>query len=111
MRNVPCPSGRALPSLRSRVATPSTCRRPGLSARRAPGLADASMAHRCGDPAARMLGRITLNAIEHIDPCGTVLVPGVDVYTVIAVLGWAKPTPVDPRNFEDQVVDVILTAV
>src|SRR5437879_13077834 len=31
MRNVPCPSGRALPSLRSRVATPSTCRSPGLS--------------------------------------------------------------------------------
>ena len=73
--------------------------------------AHAWMANRCGDPTARMLGRISLNPIKHIDPLGTIVLPLVDMLTHIPVLGWAKPTPVDPRNFRNQVMDDILTSV
>jgi Zn-dependent protease len=73
--------------------------------------AHAWMANRCGDPTARMLGRISLNPIKHIDPLGTILLPLVAMLTHIPVLGWAKPTPVDPRNFRRPVLDDILTSV
>ena len=73
--------------------------------------AHAWMANRCGDPTARMLGRISLNPIKHIDPVGTVVLPLFAMLTGVPVLGWAKPTPVDPRNFRNQVRDDILTAV
>jgi Zn-dependent protease len=73
--------------------------------------AHAWMANRCGDPTARMLGRISLNPIRHIDPVGTVVLPLVAMLTRIPVLGWAKPTPVDPRNFRNQVLDDIMTSV
>jgi len=73
--------------------------------------AHAWMANRCGDPTARMLGRISLNPIRHIDPIGTVVMPLVAAIAHIPVIGWAKPTPVDPRNFKNPVMDDILTAV
>jgi len=73
--------------------------------------AHAWMANRCGDPTARMLGRITLNPIKHIDPIGTVVLPLIAMVTGVPLLGWAKPTPVDPSNFKNQVVDDILTSV
>src|ERR1700756_2395098 len=73
--------------------------------------AHAWMANRCGDPTARMLGRITLNPIKHIDPVGTVLMPLIAMFTSFPVIGWAKPTPVDPRNFKNHVADDILTSV
>jgi Zn-dependent protease len=64
-----------------------------------------------GDPTARMLGRVTLNPIKHIDPVGTVLLPLIAMLTHLPVIGWAKPTPVDPRNFKNPVLDDILTSV
>ncbi len=73
--------------------------------------AHAWMANRCGDPTARMLGRVTLNPIKHIDPFGTILLPAIAMLAHIPVLGWAKPTPVDPRNFKNPVRDDILTSV
>jgi Zn-dependent protease len=73
--------------------------------------AHAWMANRCGDPTARMLGRISLNPIKHIDPIGTVLLPLLAVISHLPVIGWAKPTPVDPRNFRHPVRDDILTSV
>jgi Zn-dependent protease len=69
------------------------------------------MANRCGDPTARMLGRITLNPIKHVDLFGTILLPLMALLAHIPMLGWAKPTPVDPRNFKHPVRDDILTAV
>jgi Zn-dependent protease len=69
------------------------------------------MANLRGDPTARMLGRITLNPIKHIDPVGTILLPLIAALTHIPMLGWAKPTPVNPRNFRNPVLDDILTAV
>src|SRR5580704_18983677 len=73
--------------------------------------AHAWTASRCGDPTARMLGRITLNPIPHIDPIGTIVLPLVAAISGIPLLGWAKPTPVDPRNFRHPVMDDILTSV
>jgi Zn-dependent protease len=73
--------------------------------------AHAWMANLRGDPTARMLGRISLNPIRHIDPVGTLLLPAVALYFHAPVIGWAKPTPVDPRNFKNPVLDDILTSV
>ncbi len=73
--------------------------------------AHAWMANRCGDPTARMLGRITLNPIKHIDPVGTIALPLIAMVTGLPMLGWAKPTPVDPRNFHNHVLDDIKTSV
>jgi Zn-dependent protease len=73
--------------------------------------AHAWTASRCGDPTARMLGRVTLNPIRHIDPIGTIVLPLVAAISGIPVLGWAKPTPVDPRNFRHPVMDDILVSV
>jgi Zn-dependent protease len=73
--------------------------------------AHAWMASRCGDPTARMLGRITLNPIKHIDPVGTILLPLIALVTGFPMLGWAKPTPVNPNNFRNPVGDDILTSV
>ncbi len=73
--------------------------------------AHAWMANRLGDPTAKMLGRVSLNPIVHIDPFGTILVPALLVLFGFPAFGWAKPTPVDPRNFKNIVRDDILTAV
>jgi Zn-dependent protease len=73
--------------------------------------AHAWMASRLGDPTARMLGRVTLNPIKHIDPIGTILLPAIAMITHFPVIGWAKPTPVDPRNFRHYVRDDIMTSV
>ena len=73
--------------------------------------AHAWMANLRGDPTARMLGRITLNPIKHIDPVGTVLLPLIALYYHYGIIGWAKPTPVNPRNFTNPVLDDVLTSV
>src|SRR6266852_4303472 len=73
--------------------------------------AHAWMANLRGDPTARMLGRITLNPIKHIDPVGTVLLPLIAVFAHIPMLGWAKPTPLNPENFRNPGLDDILTSV
>jgi len=56
------------------------------------------VADRLGDPTARMLGRLTLNPIKHIDPIGTILVPGLLLLLGGFLFGWAKPVPVTPQN-------------
>jgi Zn-dependent protease len=73
--------------------------------------AHAWTASRCGDPTARMLGRVSLNPIRHIDLFGTIILPLVAAISHIPLLGWAKPTPVDPRNFRHPMLDDILTSV
>jgi Zn-dependent protease len=47
-----------------------------------------------GDPTARLLGRVSLNPIVHVDPFGTVLFPLIAIVTGAPLIGWAKPTPV-----------------
>ncbi len=56
------------------------------------------MALRLGDPTAKMLGRLTLNPIRHIDPIGTILVPGVMLMLGGFLFGWAKPVPITWEN-------------
>ena len=73
--------------------------------------AHAWTANRCGDPTARMLGRITLNPIKHIDPVGTILMPAIAYFTGFPLIGWAKPTPVDPRHFRNPVWDDVKTSL
>ncbi len=58
------------------------------------------MADKLGDHTARMLGRITLNPIPHIDPIGTILVPVVLAIIGAPIFGWAKPVPIISRNFK-----------
>ena len=73
--------------------------------------AHAWTASRQGDPTARMLGRVSLNPIRHIDPMGTVILPLLALIMHFPMFGWAKPTPVDTRNFKNPVRDDIMTSV
>ncbi len=73
--------------------------------------AHAWMAWRLGDPTAFMLGRVSLNPIKHIDPVGTLLMPIIAMLTHFPVIGWAKPTPVNTRNFKHLMRDDVLTSV
>ena len=56
--------------------------------------AHAWMADRCGDPTARMLGRMTINPLKHLDPIGTIMM-------LLLGFGWARPVPVNPNNFRN----------
>ncbi len=69
------------------------------------------MASRCGDQTARMLGRITLNPLPHIDMVGTILVPALSIFAGWPLIGWAKPTPVNTRNFKNFVRDDVMTTL
>jgi Zn-dependent protease len=73
--------------------------------------AHAFVAERCGDPTGRMLGRITLNPIHHIDPIGTVVMPIIAALTGVPLIGWAKPVPVNPLNFRHIRRDDILVSL
>ena len=58
------------------------------------------VALRFGDRTAQAAGRLTLNPIPHIDLFGTILLPGLLIFTGSPILfGWAKPVPVNPLNF------------
>ncbi len=80
--------------------------------------AHAWTADRCGDPTARMLGRVTWNPLPHLDMIGTVLLPllmfvgpalGIGAFTGL-LIGWGKPVPVNPRNFRNGERDDILVS-
>ncbi len=66
--------------------------------------AHALVADKLGDKTARLSGRLTLNPLAHIDPFGALLI-------IIAGFGYAKPVPVNPRNFKDAKGGMALTAV
>ncbi len=60
------------------------------------------VARQLGDRTAEAQGRLTLNPKAHIDPFGTILVPAMLILMRSPVVfGWAKPVPIDPRNFKD----------
>ena len=74
--------------------------------------AHAAMANRCGDPSARLLGRLSLNPLAHIDPIGTVVLPLLMMMTGAPFLfGWAKPVPFNPRNLRNMRRDPALIAL
>ncbi len=61
-------------------------------------------AERCGDPTARLLGRLTLNPLRHLDPIGTLAL-------LLLGFGWARAVPVNPGNLRRTRVDMILVAL
>lgn len=57
---------------------------------------------RFGDDLARLQGRITLNPVAHVDPIGTLLFPAIAFFTGAPLIGWAKPTPVNPLKWRNK---------
>jgi Zn-dependent protease len=69
------------------------------------------VANKCGDPTAKMQGRLTMNPLAHIDPFGTIIVPLLCLMLPGSfLLGWAKPVPIDPRNMTQPRRDMALVA-
>ncbi len=81
--------------------------------------AHAWMASRLGDQTARMLGRVSLNPIDHIDPIGTLLIPALMIFGPFVglgflggyIFGWAKPVPIISRNFRNFKRDDMLVSL
>ncbi|VFM98221.1 MAG: Zn-dependent protease (includes SpoIVFB) [Candidatus Kentron sp. G] len=70
------------------------------------------IARRLGDPTAMMLGRLTLNPFKHVDPVGTIVIPGLLLFLQAPFLfGWAKPVPVTYRNLRRPKRDMALVAI
>ena len=72
--------------------------------------AHAWSANRLGDPTARLLGRLTLNPLAHIDWIGTVLFPLLAAISNLPLIGWAKPVPVNPVNLQHPRRDFAIVA-
>jgi len=69
------------------------------------------VAYKKGDPTAKMLGRVTLNPLAHIDPFGTILLPAILILMRSPFLfGYAKPVPVNFRLLRDQKRDPVYVA-
>jgi Zn-dependent protease len=66
--------------------------------------AHAWTADRLGDPTSRLMGRLTLNPIAHLDLIGTIMI-------LFAPFGWAKPVQVDPFNFRHPQKDMAITSL
>ncbi len=69
------------------------------------------VANKLGDGTAKMLGRLTLNPIKHIDPIGTIVVPIAMVLLSGFAFGWAKPVPVNTRNLRQPRRDMAIVAI
>ena len=75
-------------------------------------VAHGRVAHLLGDRTAAALGRLSLNPLKHVDPVGTVIVPGLLFFLNSPLLfGWAKPVPIDPRNFAHPKRDMAIVAL
>ena len=72
--------------------------------------AHAYVAEKRGDPTGRMLGRITLNPLKHLDPIGSILVPALMFLFGLPVFGWARPVPVNTRNLRNFRLDNALVS-
>jgi Zn-dependent protease len=64
-----------------------------------------------GDHSARMMGRLTLNPIKHIDPIGTIVVPAFLYFTSGFIFGWAKPVPVNFNALRSPKQDMLWVAI
>jgi Zn-dependent protease len=81
--------------------------------------AHAWMSSKFGDNTARMLGRVTLNPVSHTDPIGTLFLPILGFlfaamggfYASIPLIGWGKPTPVEPRNWTNYKTANVMVSV
>ena len=71
-----------------------------------------------GDPTAKDAGRLTLNPLKHVDPVGTVIIPGIlfllyftGINKTLMLFGWAKPVPVDFTKFKNPRRDMVWVAL
>ncbi len=62
------------------------------------------VAYRLGDPTAKLMGRLTLNPLKHLDPVGTIAL-------FLFRFGWARPVPIDPSNFRHPTRDMALSSL
>lgn len=62
------------------------------------------VAYKCGDQTARMMGRLSLNPLRHLDIYGTLMM-------FFIGFGWAKPVPINPRNFRKPRRDIFLVSI
>lgn len=77
------------------------------------------MSHKFGDDTAYLLGRVTLNPVKHTDPIGTLLIPIVAFVLgaiggglgSIPLIGWGKPTPVNPRNWTNYKLANVMVSI
>lgn len=75
-------------------------------------IAHGLVAERLGDPTARLMGRITLNPIPHIDPIMSILLPLIlSLSPTHVIIGGAKPVPVDPFNFREPKKDMAIVSL
>jgi len=64
-----------------------------------------------GDPTASQLGRLSLNPLRHVDPIGTLVLPGMLALAGMPVFGWAKPVPVVAQRLRNPRRDMMLVAI
>ena len=77
------------------------------------------MSYKFGDDTAYMLGRVTLNPVKHTDPIGTLLIPTLSfvfgamggALGSIPLIGWGKPTPVNPRKWTNYVWGNVMVSI
>src|SRR5438874_9495107 len=77
------------------------------------------MSYKFGDDTAYMLGRVTLNPVAHTDPIGTLLIPIVAFIlgsvggglAAIPLIGWGKPTPVNPRKWQRYAMANVMVSI
>ncbi|MBN2853068.1 MAG: site-2 protease family protein, partial [Clostridia bacterium] len=62
------------------------------------------VAYRLGDNTAKNAGRLTLNPLHHLDPIGTLMM-------LVAHIGWAKPVPINARNFKNPKQDTVKVGI
>jgi Zn-dependent protease len=72
--------------------------------------AHAWTADKLGDPTARLLGRVSLNPLVHIDLIGTVILPLLAAFSNLPIIGWAKPVPVNINRLRHHRRDFMLVA-
>lgn len=71
-----------------------------------PQMVRAYVANWLGDPTPKMLGRLTINPFKHIDPIGTVVVPGLLFIAGGFLFGWGRPVPISERNLKNPSLDL-----
>lgn len=75
-------------------------------------IAHGFVAYRLGDPTAKLMGRLTLNPLKHIDPFMSIILPLILYLTPPhIVFGGAKPVPIDPFNLKEGRKDIALVSL
>ncbi|OGI07660.1 MAG: hypothetical protein A2Y40_04160 [Candidatus Margulisbacteria bacterium GWF2_35_9] len=64
-----------------------------------------------GDDTAKNAGRLSFNPIKHIDPVGTILLPGIMLLTGAGMFGWAKPVPINPNKLRNSKQNIFFVSI